>query len=152
MDRQDLERWLKEHAHDPACVSEARAALLPHHRLVWNYFSESRDGGVANVQYDPTSGDLPGVALWVDDSGLEALDVKEGHPHSYSRGQEPIEVRLLATGERLGAWLYKVNASEQSPGFVPPRRAYRDIVVRGAESFRLPEDHVQTLRSVCTAD
>src|SRR5688572_13426247 len=83
MDLEDLGLWLTNSNLPPARILQAQAAKLVGYRLVWNHFSETRGGGVANIE--PADSDLPGVAIQIDHQTLSALDRKEGYPSRYGR-------------------------------------------------------------------
>lgn len=146
MDLEDLARWMDRRGFGAPRVFDARPAVLPGYRLAWNYHSRARDGGAANVE--PLVGqELPGVVLDVDERTFEAIDAKEGHPRIYSRGDEPLSVRLFA-GPVTSAWVYVVNPEHRCSTPVWPRRTYLDLLVRGAVRYGLPESHLEWLRSV----
>ncbi len=146
----DLARWLRAKGHRPPADLRPRPALLPGHRLVWNYFSPPREGGAANVEPCPGRA-LPGIVFDVDAELLAALDRKEGHPERYSRGDAPRTVELPAGGT-LDAWVYVVTPAWARAEPVPPRRAYLDLLVAGARAHGLPGWHVAELLATPTAD
>lgn len=148
MDLEDLARWLRERGHPERRPLSMSAAVLEGHQLVWNYSSPSRKGGAANVEEAPLVS-LPGVALLVEPPLLAALDEKEGHPDRYLR--EPRAVRL-SDDRRVTAWLYTVTPLWRTPEPVWPRRAYLDVVLRGARAHGLPSWHVDALTKVPTLD
>ena len=85
--------------------------------------------------------------------GLNAIDQKEGHPKRYNRGALPVDISLLDTdGDMIKAWVYRVLPPYQELGYVPPRRDYLDLLVRGASRFALPAWHLKALQAVRTAD
>jgi len=122
-------------------------ALLPDHRLVWNYRSPIRQAGAANVEAAPGE-TLPGGLLTVPEDFLPLLDAKEGHPHRYLRTRRPV-VRLGGDddhGSEL-AWVYEVTeAWRRAPGQWPTADYLRTIV-EGAEALGLPAAHLAALRS-----
>lgn len=132
----------------PGAVVEASvAAFLPGWRLVWNYRSGRWKAGAANVERADGTW-LPGVALRVNQAGLDAVDRKEGAPHFYQRRQ--VAVRL-ASGDVVDAWLYAAVPTRTVEGVVPPSREYLDLLVAGARAASLPEEHVAALERVPVA-
>jgi cation transport regulator ChaC len=147
MDLEDLDLWLTTSNLPPARIVQAQAAKLSGYRLVWNYFSTTRGGGVANIER--AHGDLPGVALRVDRATLGALDRKEGYPNCYGRCLAPA---VLNSGRQIRAWVYIVQAERLVDRIVPPTRHYKGLLVRGATRFALPPEHITALSELCTAD
>ncbi len=127
-------------------ASRREAAVLPGHRLVWNYRSMRWGGGAANAE-EAAGEDLSGVALFVGKGALERLDRKEGHPYFYRRAPR---IRL-ATGEQVQAWCYLVVPRRLRPEPVWPTREYLDTVIRGARAHELPQAHVRRLEGTPTA-
>lgn len=147
----DLRRWLGERGFGDLWLLEHRRAMLPDHRLVWNYYSPVRKGAAANVEHAPGH-DLHGLALKVCDRLLGAIDVKEGHPERYNRGDTPVPTRLLTeNGVRMDtSWLYVVRPKYLVEEFVPPRAHYLGLMVEAAREHGLPEDYVAGLENVRT--
>ena len=149
MNLEHLRAWARERGHGEPRIERARPALLPGHRLVWNYRSRWRRAGAANVT--PRHGAvLPGVLLRVDEPTLAILDDKEGHPLRYSRGAVPDRVHL-PDGEVVAAWVYRVQLAFVQPATVPPSREYLDLLLTGAQQHALPDWHIEALRLVETS-
>jgi gamma-glutamylcyclotransferase (GGCT)/AIG2-like uncharacterized protein YtfP len=150
MHLRDLSRWADDTGQGPVTIYAVRAAVLEGWALAFNYLSKSRRGGAANVV--PTPGErVHGVVLDVDAHTLAVIDVKEGHPHRYSRGERPRGLRL-EDGGPVEAWVYRVTEPFEVPGVVPPRREYRDLLVEAAHQHALPSAWLAHLRSIGVAD
>ena len=147
MDLEDLGLWLTNSNLPPARIVQAQVAKLVGYRLVWNHFSATRGGGVANIE--PADSDLPGVALRVDHQTLAALDRKEGYPSRYGRS---LTAAVLASGTCIQAWAYRVRAELVLEEAVHPSRHYKGILVRGATRFGLPAEHISHLSELPTCD
>ena len=147
MDLDDLGLWLTRSNLPPARIVQAQAAKLVGYRLVWNHFSQTRGGGVANIER--AESELPGVALRVDRQTLSALDKKEGYPSRYGRSLAPA---ILQSGSCIQAWAYMVQAENVIDGVVLPSRHYKGILVRGATRFQLPAEHIEFLSALETCD
>lgn len=147
MDLEDLGLWLTTRNLPPARIVQARAAKLVGYRLVWNHFSKTRGGGVANIE--PADAELPGVALKVDGKTLSALDRKEGYPSRYGR---LLARAVLGSGTHIQAWAYVVQPEHLREGIVLPSRHYKRILVRGATRFQLPAKHISQLSALLTCD
>ena len=144
----DLERWMASRPPPRGRILRAEAAHAEGYRLVFNYYSPTRQGGAANVEAAPNRR-LPGVAMELDEAALGAIDVKEGHPHRYHRSEARI---VLANGLGLDAWIYMVRPEYRAAEPVLPTRHYRRLLVEGALEFGLPEAHITGLRKLETCD
>lgn len=146
----DLKRRLADHAGSADGLVRVESAYLPDHRLVWNYRSNTRGGGAANVER--CSGrELPGVALLVDETALSVIDRKEGHPSFYSRGVSPLHARLSG-GDEITAWVYVAVKRRCSTTPVLPLRTYLQLLIDGARKHGLPATHIAELEATPTAD
>ena len=149
---QDLGHWLTTHGYDPAGIQTLEPACLDDYQLIWDYRSPVRQGGAANVAPSPGQ-QVYGGLLRVDSSCLDGLDHKEGHPERYNRGTELVACRPLSDPKsEIYAWVYEVQPAFKQSEFTAPRRAYRDIVVAGAQSLGLPGSWIEHLRSTPTLD
>ena len=150
MDVDDLQAWFMRNGYTAARVERMTRAELADHRLVWNYRSKSRRGGAANVEPAPGN-TLHGVALLVNAGTLAALDKKEGHPRSYSRGAAKVSIKLDNKSE-VDAWLYVALPSRCEPTTVPPTRDYLEIIIRAATRVGLPAEHIAMLHATPTVE
>jgi len=150
LDLPDLERWLKTCGMGHVCPAAVEVAVLPDWELVWDYRSDARRGGAANVKPAP-GGQVWGAVLTVDDALLQALDQKEGHPGRYRRRLASAEA-VSAPGVCVDAWVYVVTPPFLSREPVWPTRAYLDVVVRGARTLGLPAAYVAGLSETQTCD
>ncbi len=145
----DLRRWLGERGHDADGLLRFAPACVPGYELTWNYRSVVRRGGAANVI--PRSGaELLGLALFVDDGLLAALDEKEGHPTRYDRGSVPVAARLRDEGAAIEVWLYQATDAHVVAGVAPPRASYLALLIEAAEEHGLAADYVERLRATPT--
>ena len=152
LDLPDLGRWLSGRGLAHLSLASASVASLPDWRLVWNYRSNVRRGGAANVE--PAPGAVVwGAALSVDEALLAAFDVKEGHPRRYRRVLAPIALPAEGGGEGIlrQAWVYVVTSAYRSESVIPPTRAYLEIVLRGGRALGLPADYLARLAATETA-
>lgn len=125
-DALDWRDWCARNSHDPAGIRPIGPGLLPDARLAFDFFSQSRGGGVLNFQ-SRLGGFIEGVVLEVSAAGWRMLDQKEGTPHAYQRRTRHI---ILPDGEALEAIAYQVTPERQQ-GFVAPPAAYLNAVRRG---------------------
>lgn len=136
MDVDHLRSRIRTSGYENARVERSESAKLPGFLLVWNYYSQSRSGGAANVDR-VANGVSPALALMVNNAGLA------GHPNSVTRGDAPVPVRL-AGGTLANAWVYVACVERRRAFVVPPTRAYLNIIVSAAERLGLSITHVET--------
>lgn len=144
----DLQGWFERAGQPWGRLLEVQAAQLPGFRLVWNFYSETRAGGAANVERHAEH-TLHGLALLVDDVLFAGLDRKEGYPQLYDRTKNRI---ALARGESVEAWVYEVRPENTRAEYVAPTRHYRSLLVGGARTHGLPSVYIAELESVITSD
>ncbi len=140
----DVARWCRERQVSPIEPARIERAMLPGHRLIWNYYSDARGSGAANVERASAS-DLPGLALQIDDAALASLDRKEGHPRRYRRRPESI---TLHSGECPTAWVYAVRPEYRSPEVVLPSAEYLGLLLAAAEHHGFPAEYIAELRGL----
>jgi hypothetical protein len=150
MNLPDLRSWLGKYGYEPEGILEVVRAELPGYQLVWNYHSNSRRGGAANVKIAPNE-TLPGVALGVTADVLEALDQKEGNPKYYSRGTDRIRITLEG-GRTVSAWLYVAVPERCSAVPVWPRKDYLQLLLDAAHEHGLPASHIDSLAETPTVN
>lgn len=143
---EELARWMAVNGFAPLALERVLLGSLPDHRLVWDYPSQSRPGGAANVE--PCEGEeVPGAVLEVDEPALDALDAKEGYPERYGRAE--LVVRLADGGETT-AWVYRVTRAWRQPHPVWPSELYLATVLEGGRRLGLPDAYLRALAATPT--
>ena len=145
---EDLAVWMARGGFGAPGLERVLPASLPGYRLVWNYPSQSRQGGAANVE-PCEGGEVPGAVLEVNGPTFSALDVKEGHPERYARSEQTVRLR---SGGETTAWVYEVTPAWRRPHPVWPSREYLELVIEGARRLGLPETWLRTLTETPTLD
>jgi gamma-glutamylcyclotransferase (GGCT)/AIG2-like uncharacterized protein YtfP len=150
MNLDDLSAWLSRHGYATDGITTFVRATLRDHHLVWNYYSNARGGGAANVEASPGHV-LPGIALRVDAATRAAIDEKERHPNYYSRGTRTYEL-LTEGGSTIDAWVYSVRPERCRATAEWPTRMYRSLLVEAAIVHALPEEHISYLEQLPVRD
>jgi gamma-glutamylcyclotransferase len=115
-------------------------AELRNHRLAFTRRSIKTGTGVADAV--PAQGETVWGALYeVEESGLAALDRKEGHGWAYER--VPVMVHLDGQVAPTEAVTYRVLQPE--PAEVTPSEEYVRALVEAAREHRLPTSYVEHL-------
>jgi len=146
MDLDDLARWARSKGLPLPRVLAHHLACLHDFERVWNYRSEARAGGAANVR-PKEANDVWGLVLEVDRETLWLIDRKEGHPGRYSRGNEPLPVEIFPEGRTVQAWVYQVTKAYIRHDTIPPARAYLDLIIQSAIRHNFPSEALEALQA-----
>ncbi|MCD6591595.1 MAG: gamma-glutamylcyclotransferase [Thaumarchaeota archaeon] len=119
---------------------DARRAVLKGFRLVFNVYSPSWRGGIANLEEDEAS-EIYGVAYRITSEQLEKLDRFEGVPSRAARRSVLIAVEGI--GELKAITHVAVNPRG---GRVHPSREYLSAMYRGVKQHGLGEDALRLIR------
>jgi gamma-glutamylcyclotransferase (GGCT)/AIG2-like uncharacterized protein YtfP len=141
----DLLRWLRGRGYNPEFLLDASAAKLKGYDFVWNYYSNVKGGGTANIR--PTKDSVVwGLLLEVDSRLLEALDRKQGSPSTYSRGPKRIPVRRVEDGRTVLAWVYTAKANRDGRTDVWPTSRYKKDIAEAASFWGFPRRYLEKIR------
>ncbi|MBV70861.1 MAG: hypothetical protein CMH52_05875 [Myxococcales bacterium] len=138
MNFQDLARWLDEQNYGGGMPTLSGVACLEHHRLAWNYWSATRGGGAANV-IPSDRHQVWGVLLSVDQTLLDLIDLKEGHPIRYSRGHTRRQLYSSPDGQPISAWVYSVTPEFTRDAICLPTAEYLELMLSAAIELNLPD-------------
>ncbi|MEM4189341.1 MAG: gamma-glutamylcyclotransferase family protein [Candidatus Caldarchaeum sp.] len=117
---------------------DLKPALLKGYRLVFDVYSSSWRGGVANVREDEASA-VYGAAYLLDEEQLEKLDRYEGVPHLYHRRKVVVEVE----GQPVEAFIY-VGTNPRSS--LLPSAEYLSLMIKGLKKMGYGEEVVKAVR------
>jgi len=146
MNRSDLRSWLESNGYDSSLVVDATPAILEGYDFVWNFYSQGKSGGTANLEPKEHAA-VYGVLIEIDESLLKAFDRKEGHPYFYSRGESRVPVRRVTDSSTVPAWLYLAKANRGDRRDVWPTRGYRKIVLDAAIYWEFPDDYIEKIKN-----
>ena len=117
-------------------------ARLDGFRFVYDGYSRTRDGAVANI----LESHAPGAMVWgglfeIGEDDLAALDRYEGHPRSYQR-------RTMTVRDEQGTTYDVIAYYRTGEALGRPSGRYRAIVVEGAKDCQLPGSYVASALAV----
>lgn len=118
---------------------DLRPAKLKGFKLVFNVYSTSWRGGVANIEENPES-TVYGAVYLLDEAQLEKLDRYEGVPHLYHRRKVTVETDKT----QVEAYVYVGTNPRQK---VVPSSEYFALVVKGLKKLGYGEDVINQVRS-----
>ncbi len=113
-----------------------RKARLEGFRFVYDGYSRTREGAVANI----LESHAPGAMVWgglfeITGDDLAALDRYEGYPRSYQR-------RIITVRDKQGTAYETIIYYRTGKDLGRPSEHYRAIVIEGAEQCQLPGSYV----------
>jgi len=112
-----------------------KRVYLESHKFVYDGYSSTRKGAVANV-IEQKDGVVLGVLFEINEDNLAALDCYEGYPSSYNRkfvivkDEEENNIEVVV--------YYRIGESIGKPS-----HEYRQIVIDGARDCNLPEEYIK---------
>ena len=146
MNRSDLRSWLEANGYDSSLIVDAGRATLEGYDFVWNYYSQAKSGGTANLERKENS-TVWGLLIEFELPLLKAFDRKEGHPFFYSLGEKRVPVRRDQDRETVLAWLYLAKPNKSGRRDVWPTRQYKKLVLDAAVFWEFPGDYVEKIRA-----
>lgn len=117
---------------DPAELEPLYPAYLPDVALSFNYFSDSRRGGVLGL-VDAVGCLVSGYVFRATTRAWKLLDKKEGHPVAYRR---ITMTALTHDGRHVDVETYRVNPAQERR-FVEPLSEYLAICLTGRKDLHL---------------
>lgn len=142
MSQEDLNRHFKKHYHYIWVPRRPVIAVLKDYRLDFNFYSESRKGGAANIVESPGDSVI-GLLFEVDDQEFKVLARKEGAPDRYGE----IDIQVTADGGTVDAKTFKVLKKHETE-FEKPTADYMALLIGAAEAEGFPGWYIEKLRSV----
>ena len=138
MNWEDLDKWCEERGYssiDPG--SHVESGVFSDYRLIFNYWSRSRNGGALNI-IRSVGDEVCGVLFTLSDEDFQKIKEKEGPAYK----PYPVNV-ILADGRVAGAKTFKAKAKHE---LFPPTDEYLKIVLEGAEYFDLGEKCLERIK------
>jgi hypothetical protein len=122
---------------------------LRDYRLCFNYYSNGRRGGAANIVYAPGDA-VYGLVMDLSPTDFATVSAKEGAPRYYRQTVVTVERfdGVLLSGVRS----FQVTDGRQTDDHQPPTPAYLDLIVRNAKRYGFPPSYVGMLEGVVTAE
>lgn len=141
-----LKTWLTQKGGRPDGIRCATPASLADHKVVFN-FPSMQWGTSANLAAAKGQ-TVHGVLLEVDEPTLQKLEQKEGVPRAYQRHVVSVTDDRGKVHDDVIVFVAPAERCKDGA----PKKKYLEIVVKGAEEFKLPDDYVKKLKGVKTVD
>jgi len=114
-----------------------KRAFLEGYKFVYDGYSKTRNGAVANIIETGKKEDIVWGGLFeINEDNLSALDCYEGYPKSYDRKEVKVKDD---EGNHYTTIVYFRTAQPKSK----PSENYRNLVIQGAKDCDLPEWYIQ---------
>ncbi len=139
LNEDSLKAWCAARNHIYPLGEKVANAYLPDTRLIVNYYSPFRQGGILNIKYQLGQA-TPGALFRVLPGGWTVLDEKGDTENMYKHLNI---VALTDDGQEHVAVAYQIDAAKTSRDFVPPHPDYLRIVRKGMETHGI-DDRVFT--------
>ncbi|MCX7635947.1 MAG: gamma-glutamylcyclotransferase, partial [Syntrophales bacterium] len=127
LNSEDLTAWCRRRGYPYPLGEKVANAYLPDTRIIFNYYSAPRQGGVINLRYQ-LGHVTPGVLFRVATGGWEALDAKGQEENMYKHINI---VALTEDGCEHVAIAYQIRKDKHRDEFVPPHAHYLQVVREG---------------------
>lgn len=150
MDKDDLDRWCKEHGYGSIKFTDVIPSKLLGYRLVFNYFSSSRRAGAANIMESKGSV-VYGLLIELDENNKEIIREKEGYRYHYYN-EIKVNIETLDGNTFSDVFTYKVFKEKESDSFQPPKKEYLELIKRAAEKYNFPDEYRKFLKDIKTKD
>lgn len=140
LNSQDLAAWCYKQGYPYPLGEKVANAYLPDTRIIFNYYSAPRRGGVINLRYQ-LGHVVPGVLFRVLPGGWEALDAKGREENMYKHINI---VALTEDGCEHVAIAYQIRKDKNRDEFVPPDPLYLKVVREGLLSHGFDDTTLAT--------
>jgi len=129
LDKEDWTKWCIDRGKDPSGLKEIGPAWLDEYMLCFDYYSNTRECGAANLKKVASGmAATPGALFEIDDYTLNLLDIKEGVNVKGCYKQISVTV-YTAEGEAHEAITYIHYAEDSS--FFEPSIHYESLIRNG---------------------
>jgi gamma-glutamylcyclotransferase (GGCT)/AIG2-like uncharacterized protein YtfP len=145
MNRSELRSWLEAGGQDSSLVVNMFQARLEGYDIVWNYYSQGRGGGTANLERKDGA-TVWGILIEIDEDLLKVFDRKEGHPYFYARGETRIPVTRTEDGKSIPAWVYIAEPNRHDSSGIKPTRDYKRTLIEAAIFWNFPESYIDKMK------
>jgi len=150
MDEDDFNKWCENHGKGKRfkeIFKNIRPAKLKDYKLRFNYYSQSRCGGVANIM-DEAEIFVYGLLMEIEDKDLEVISEKEGRK---TYNQISIDVKTLSDGIKVpNVKTYKVVENKEEKRDCPPTDKYLYLLIRNSIKYKFPLDYIEYLNQFQT--
>jgi hypothetical protein len=150
MDEDDFNKWCENHGKEKRfkdIFKNIHPAKLDKYKLRFNYYSQSRYGGAANIMVLENNC-VYGLLMDLEDKDIEVISEKEGE-NSYDK--IPVPVTILSNGTQISSvTTYKVKTNKEEKVDCPPTVEYLYLIIRNAIKYKFPLEYIEYLNLLQT--
>lgn len=141
MDIADLKSWCDKKGRRLSLFNYIGSCYLEGYELRFNYYSNGRKGGAANIMERKGSYTY-GLLFSIDAATLNVLREKEGYPKYYEEITIPV-----VQGECIleNIVTYKVVSERELPTHQKPTNHYMDLIISNARKNNFPNEYINFL-------
>jgi len=149
MDKDDFKEWCdgknKQNKKYPmANFQNPRRAKLNGYKLAFNYYSENRCGGAANIM-ESLEDCVYGLLWEIEDNDLQTIRKKEGYSEDCSKCYyNEVCVNVEVDGTVVPhVKTYKVSKCREKPDRQRPTEKYLDLIIKNANDYKFPQEYIK---------
>jgi cation transport regulator ChaC len=146
MDEDDFKEWCQT-KNKPfpkwECIG---VASLENYEITFNYKSETREAGTANIM-EKRGSIVYGLLYIVNKEGLDVIRKKEGHPYRYEEIKVDVKSGMKVYSKVI---TYKVTKNKELDHHVPPTKSYLQLIIENGKKYSFPEDYLNYLEGFVT--
>lgn len=154
MDLEDFSAWCKKKNCVSPKLSDRKPVLLRGYRLQFNYYSDGRGAGAANIMEGDNKDVVYGLLCEISNKERSVIRRKEGWKEGNSGCYQEIDIKVETFNGQIfsDVLTYKVNSSYEKPNHIPPTKDYLNLIISNSSKFGFPSEYIGFLKSVVTAD
>lgn len=147
MDESDFKEWCEKHNRICPEWILLGTACLDNYELSFNYYSNRRSGGAANLMEIPGSR-VYGLLFEIKkDYDLETVRKKEGYPNCYEEIQVSVTSKDMSISD---VKTYKVVKDKENSDHQKPTKYYMDLILKNARTNGFPAEYIRSLERIET--
>jgi hypothetical protein len=155
MDKDDFLKWCngnnrKKKIYRMPNFQNTCPAQLKDYKLTFNYYSESRCGGAANIM--ESQGDcVYGLLSEIENNDLETIRDKEGFSEDCTKcyyNEVCVSIEKLDGNIIQFVKTYKVSKCREKLKHQLPTKIYMDLIINNAKKYEFPPDYISYLKSI----
>lgn len=139
MSQKDLDIWCSNKGHPKINIIRPKIAKLKGYKIDFNYYSQTRQGGAANLMESPED-IVWGLLINLDEEDYKKISKKEGAPDYYYE----INIIVNVGKKEVPAKSFKVVKNKEKD-FQIPTEKYLNLIIDSAVKYKFPEEYIRSI-------